>query len=115
MPQQQAAAPAQLPERHADGAVQSCLRPVARRRITATPRPRCEAFIQQFPNDQLAGNAQYWLGETYYVRKRYNDAATAFAFGYQKYPKSGKGADDLLKLGMSLGSLGQKQDACSAF
>jgi tol-pal system protein YbgF len=74
-----------------------------------------KAFMQRFPNDQLAGSAQYWLGETYYVRQQYKDAATAFAYGYQKYPKSGKGADYLLKLGMSLGSLGQKQDACSAF
>jgi len=74
-----------------------------------------KSFLQHFPNDQLAGSAQYWLGETYYVRQQYKDAATAFAYGYQKYPKSGKGADYLLKLGMSLASLGQKQDACSAF
>ena len=72
-------------------------------------------FVQRFPNDQLAGSAQYWLGETYYVRQKYKDAATAFAYGYQKYPKSGKGADYLLKLGMSLGNLGQKQDACAIF
>jgi tol-pal system protein YbgF len=74
-----------------------------------------KSFMQRFPNDQLAGSAQYWLGETYYVRQQYKDAATAFAFGYQKYPKSGKGADYLLKLGMSLGNLGQKKDACLAF
>jgi tol-pal system protein YbgF len=74
-----------------------------------------KSFMQRYPNDQLAGSAQYWLGETYYVRQQYKDAATAFAFGYQKYPKSGKGADYLLKLGMSLGNLGQKQDACLAF
>ena len=61
----------------------------------------------------LAGNAQYWLGETYYVRKDYENAATAFALGYQKYPKSAKAADDLLKLGMSLGNLGKKPDACT--
>jgi tol-pal system protein YbgF len=74
-----------------------------------------KSFIQHFPNDQLAGSAQYWLGETYYVRQQYKDAATAFAYGYQTYPKSGKGADYLLKLGMSLGSMGEKQDACAAF
>jgi tol-pal system protein YbgF len=73
------------------------------------------AFIQRFPNDALAGNAQYWLGETYYVRKDYNNAAAVFAEGYQKYPKGGKAADDLLKLGMALGQLGQKADACRAF
>ncbi len=73
------------------------------------------AFVERNPNDQLAGNAQYWLGETYYVRKDYNSAAIAFAEGYQKYPKSTKAADDLLKLAMSLGNLGQKADACRAF
>jgi tol-pal system protein YbgF len=72
------------------------------------------AFIQRYPNDPLAGNAQYWLGETYYVRKDYNNAAAVFAEGYQKYPKGGKAADNLLKLGMALGQLGQKADACRA-
>lgn len=74
-----------------------------------------KSFIQRYPNDQLAGNAQYWLGETYYVRKDYENAATAFAVGYQKYPKSGKAADNLLKLGMALGNLGKKSEACAAF
>lgn len=73
------------------------------------------AFVQRYPNDPLAGNAQYWLGETYYVRQDYNNAAAVFAEGYQKYPKGGKAADNLLKLGMSLGQLGQKADACRAF
>lgn len=73
------------------------------------------AFVQRYPNDPLAGNAQYWLGETYYVRQDWNNAAAVFAEGYQKYPKGGKAADNLLKLGMSLGQLGQKADACRAF
>jgi tol-pal system protein YbgF len=74
-----------------------------------------KAFVERFPKDALAGNAQYWLGETYYVRKDYGDAATAFAQGYEKYPKSPKAADDLLKLGMSLTALNQKPDACKAY
>ena len=73
------------------------------------------AFLQHYPNDSLAGNAQYWLGETYYVRKDYGNAAAVFAEGYQKYPKGGKAADNLVKLGMALGQLGQKADACRAF
>ncbi|MGA2089101.1 MAG: tol-pal system protein YbgF [Stellaceae bacterium] len=73
------------------------------------------AFVKQFPKDPLAGNAQYWLGETYYVRKDWNDAAIAFAEGYQKYPKSSKAMDDLLKLGMSLANLGQKSNACASY
>jgi len=72
-------------------------------------------FIQLHPDDPLAGNAQYWLGETYYVRGDYTQAAVAFAEGYQRYPNSGKAADNLLKLGMSLGEIGQKDDACKAF
>ncbi|HKR20251.1 MAG TPA: tol-pal system protein YbgF [Stellaceae bacterium] len=72
------------------------------------------AFVTQHPKDPLAGNAQYWLGETFYVRKNWKDAAIAFAEGYQKYPKSGKAPDDLLKLAMSLGNMGQKANACTA-
>jgi len=73
------------------------------------------AFVKRYPSDSLAGNAQYWLGETYFVRKDYSGAAAAFAEGYQKYPKGGKAADNLLKLGMSLGNLGQKTDSCRAY
>lgn len=73
------------------------------------------SFVQRYPNDALAGNAQYWLGETYYVRKDYNNAAATFAEGYRKYPQSGKAADNLLKLGMSLGNIGQKKEACLTF
>ncbi|MDE1903268.1 MAG: tol-pal system protein YbgF [Alphaproteobacteria bacterium] len=72
------------------------------------------AFVTQHPKDALAGDAQYWLGETFYVRKNWKDAAIAFAEGYQKYPKSGKAPDDLLKLAMSLGNMGQKTNACTA-
>src|SRR6266849_3432237 len=72
-------------------------------------------FVQRYPNDPLAGNAEYWLGETYYVRKDYNNAAATFAEGYRKYPQSGKAADNLLKLGMSLGNVGQKKEACLTF
>jgi tol-pal system protein YbgF len=71
-----------------------------------------KSFVEQHPNDPMAGNAQYWLGETYYTRGRYADAATAFAEGYKRYPKSSKAADELLKLGMSLGRANQKQNAC---
>jgi len=71
-----------------------------------------KSFVEQHPNDPMAGNAQYWLGETYYTRGRYAEAATAFAEGYKRYPKSSKAADELLKLGMSLGRANQKQNAC---
>lgn len=73
------------------------------------------AFVHRYPADPLAGNAQYWLGETYFVRKDYANAASTFAEGFKKYPQGGKGPDNLLKLGMSLGSLGQKKEACLTF
>jgi tol-pal system protein YbgF len=73
-----------------------------------------KSFIAQYPDHPLTGNANYWLGETYYVRADYNNAALTFAEGYKKYPKSGKAPDNLLKLGMSLAALGERDDACKA-
>lgn len=72
-------------------------------------------FLKSYPNDLLAGNAQYWLGETYYVRQDYVNAAAAFDNGRKKYPHSNKGADNLIKLGMTLGNLGRNAEACQAF
>ncbi|HCH55768.1 MAG TPA: tol-pal system protein YbgF [Rhodospirillaceae bacterium] len=74
-----------------------------------------KAFVEQHPQDDLAGNAQYWLGETYYVRRSYQNAAFAFAEGYQRYPKNRKAPDSLLKLGMSLSRMGKRKEACTAF
>jgi tol-pal system protein YbgF len=72
------------------------------------------AFVAANPQHRLAGNAQYWLGETYYVRRDYQNAAAAFAEGLQKYSKSDKAPDNLLKLGMSLALLNRKKEACGA-
>jgi tol-pal system protein YbgF len=74
-----------------------------------------KAFLQKHPADPLAANAQYWLGETYFVRGDYAAASTAFAEGYRKFPQGAKAADDLMKLGISLADQGRKQDACFAF
>lgn len=71
-----------------------------------------EAFIERHPDHRLAGNAKYWLGETHYVRGDYVAAARIFAEGFQQYPDSGKAADNLLKLGVSLGALDRRDDAC---
>jgi tol-pal system protein YbgF len=73
------------------------------------------AFVRQHPDSALAGNAQFWLGETYYARGQYRAAASAFAAGYQRYPKGPKAADDLLKLGMSLARADERHSACLAF
>lgn len=71
-------------------------------------------FVEAHPKDQMAGNAQYWLGETFYARGKYMEAASAFAEGYKRYPKSSKASDALLKMGMSLARADQKQNACVA-
>lgn len=71
-------------------------------------------FIKRSPKDPLAGNAQYWLGETYYVRGDYQKAAVEFMNGYQNYPKSNKAPDNLLKLGLAMANIGQTQGACTA-
>jgi tol-pal system protein YbgF len=73
-----------------------------------------KAFVDSHPKDPMAGNAQYWLGETYFTRNRFMEAATAFAEGYKRYPKGTKAPDSLLKLGMSLARANQKQNACVA-
>lgn len=70
-------------------------------------------FLDKYPDHNLAGNAQYWLGETYYAQADYRQAAQAFLKGYQEYPKSRRAADSLLKLGISLNKLGQKDKACA--
>lgn len=71
-------------------------------------------FLARNGNHTLAGNAQYWLGETYFARGKYTEAAVAFATGAQKYPKGVKGPDNLLKLGMALGKINKKTEACTA-
>ena len=73
------------------------------------------AFVTAHPDHKLAGNAHYWLGETYYVRNDFSSAARTFAEGYRQFPKSAKGPDNLLKLALSLVRLGNKQDACVTF
>ena len=81
-------------------------------RIPEAERAFTEFLAQHAAND-LSHNARYWLGETYYSRAQYQQAAVAFFDGYQKAPSGPKAADNLLKLGMSLGRMDQKQEACA--
>lgn len=69
-------------------------------------------FISKNATHKLAGNAQYWYAETFYIRQLYHDAAAAYLDGYQKYPKSSKGPQNLLKLGVTLSELGEKDQGC---
>jgi tol-pal system protein YbgF len=70
-------------------------------------------FINKNKTHDLAGNAQYWYGETFRVRQLYSDAATAYLDGYQNYPKSTKAPENLLKLGITLVQLGEKDQGCT--
>ena len=70
-------------------------------------------FVDNNSTHELAGNAQYWYGETFRVRQLYQDAATAYLNGYQKYPKSSKAPVNLLKLGVMLVQIGEKEQGCS--
>lgn len=72
-------------------------------------------FIENNPKHDLAGNANYWLGETYYARGQYEQAAPIFAEGFTTYKKNSKAPDNLLKLGLTMNKLGKKEEACSAF
>lgn len=72
-------------------------------------------FLQKYPDHSLAGSAQYWLGETFYAQGDFKRAAQSFLKGYKSYPKSRRAADSLLKLGLSLGKLGQGDQACAAY
>lgn len=72
-------------------------------------------FVALNGKDPLASSAQYWLGESFTARKQYKEAAQAYLAGYQKFPKGSKAPDSLLKLGISLQNLKQKQEGCAVF
>ena len=69
-------------------------------------------FVTSNPVHNLAGNAQYWYAETFRIRQLYTDAASAYLEGYQNYPKSDKAPINLLKLGVSLVQIGEKDQGC---
>ena len=69
-------------------------------------------FVNNNPEHDLAGNAQYWYAETFRIRQLYTDAASAYLEGYQKYPKGEKAPINLLKLGVSMVQIGEKDQGC---
>ncbi len=78
--------------------------------------PTAERAFREFvllnPTHELAGNAQYWYAETFRIRQLYTDAASAYLEGYQKYPKGDKAPINLLKLGVSMVQIGEKDQGC---
>lgn len=81
----------------------------------AVAEQRFNEILKKAPDDKLAGNAQYWLGEVFYGQKNYQKAAVAFAKVIEKYKDGPKGPDSLLKLGMSMQNLKKNTEACQAF
>ena len=73
------------------------------------------SFLETYPKSSWAGNANYWLGETYYVRAQYEVAAGIFSDGLTKYKDNTKAPDNLLKLGLTMANLGKKDEACGFF
>lgn len=72
-------------------------------------------FITKHGDHKLASNAYYWLGETYMIKKDYTRAAEQFLSGYKNFPNGNKAADNLLKLGIAMRSLGKNIEACAVF
>jgi tol-pal system protein YbgF len=71
-----------------------------------------DAFTKKYPKDPLVGNAYYWQGETYYIRRDYVTAADNFRQGFEAVPTGPKAPDNLLKLAMSLDALKRDKEAC---
>ncbi|MDC3331776.1 tol-pal system protein YbgF [Candidatus Pelagibacter sp.] len=69
-------------------------------------------FVLDNSEHELAGSAQYWYAETFRIRQLYTDAASAYLEGYQKYPKGNKAPINLLKLGVSMVQIGEKDQGC---
>jgi tol-pal system protein YbgF len=72
-------------------------------------------FLETYPGDELAPEAQYWLGESLFAHGDYASAAEEFKSGYQTYPKSKRAPDSLLKLGLSMAGLGYRGEACKMY
>lgn len=72
------------------------------------------AFLDRHPGDRNVPLASYWLGESLYQQKKYNDAANVFLDIYKQYPQSQRAPDSLLRLGQSLAQLGNKEGACGS-
>jgi len=72
------------------------------------------SFLDRFPNNEYSDNAQYWLGESYYVTRNYDIALTAFQELMDRYPDSPKVPDALLKMGYTHYELQQWDSARAA-
>ncbi|UHD45014.1 tol-pal system protein YbgF [Aureimonas altamirensis] len=72
-------------------------------------------YTQTYPSAENAGDAQYWLGESLYAQKKYREAAEVFLTAQKQHGTSAKGPEMLLKLGMSLAALDNRDTACATY
>ena len=72
-------------------------------------------FISIGDDKNYLSNSHFWLAETYYVRENYKDAAKNYLSLYQTFPNANKAPDALLKLGISLVNMQQKEQGCITF
>lgn len=70
-------------------------------------------FIAKYPKSTMMSNAYFWHGETFFRRNNFEKAAISYLKGYKQFPKAAKAADSLLKLSLSLGSMGKTKEACA--
>jgi tol-pal system protein YbgF len=84
------------------------------RRDYALAEETMRNFAQKYPSNPLIADSQYWLGESFYQRQLYRDAAESFLAVTTKFDISAKAPDALLRLGQSLAALKEKEAACAA-
>lgn len=73
------------------------------------------AHIDRYPADPMTSDAHYWLGEALYGQERYAESATVFIDMQRDYPDSKRGAENMLKLGMAMAKLNDREVACATF
>ncbi|URK87062.1 tol-pal system protein YbgF [Rhizobium sp. RCAM05350] len=71
------------------------------------------SYLEAFPTGEKAADASFWMGEAQYSQGKFNDSAKTFLNAHQAYSKSPKAPEMLLKLGMSLAALDNKDTACA--
>ncbi len=70
-------------------------------------------FVKAYPSSEYTGNAYYWLGESFMLRKKYDKAAINYILSFSKFPKNNKADLSMLKLSAALNMLGKKKESCS--
>lgn len=110
------AQPAALPKsgKGEEAAYKAALQPALSGRA-AESIGRFQSFLQEYPQGRFAANAEYWIGEGYYAQGKYKDALAQFEKVNSQWPRHHKNADALLKTGMTLSRMGDKDGAAQAY